>query len=661
MRPQSVGELRLPAGWLFACLTFWGVATDQALGAIACACLLELRALVPHRWALEPRHYERLADLCSVGFVALAIYLFTEYGVLAIYRVLAAFPWVLLPLAFAQEYGASGRVPSSAFIMSLRKQHARIAREVDLRPSLGCTCLVAASTSAVAAAWYGLAVAGTLLALLAANRSPRYSSAQWSVTVAAALSLAGFTYLGIVRAQIATSDFIQAAIAELGFSPTDPDQAYTAIGTLGRLKLSDRIRLRIATSLDTPLPIRLTEARYQHFENGIWRNRGPGPTTLDPIAHERKWMLRQDVVAARQLTITVERRHDLGALALPAGTVSLAGADLLEIQRHPLGALMAEARPGFLRYQVRYAPSHRAAGAPTAEDLQIPESYQPLLSRVAEEAHTLARSPVEAIAQIEKFFATKFRYSLIQPGYFPGRKPLASFLLRDRAGHCEYFATATTLLLRQSGIPARYVVGYLVDEYSTRERAFIARARHAHAWAEAYIAGEWRVIDTTPGLWLEAEAFHGVPWHLMGDTLNWFRWQLQRVQRGELALGAQGLMALPVLVGWLFWRLRPLARRTRQAVRRAPSDRREHSELRPLFDLLARRGVHPQAGQTTLDFLLRHWPPGSNDALRALVLLHYAERYRPGGLSVEERRSLRNDVTALLAKTNAGSNQAGPI
>src|SRR5205807_1199702 len=69
---------------------------------------------------------------------------------------------------------------------------------------------------------------------------------------------------------------------------------------------------------------------------------------------------------------------------------------------------------------------------------------------------------------------------------------LEEFLLNSRAGHCEYFATATTLLLRAAGVPARYAVGFSVQEWSRLEQRYIVRARHAHSWTLAYVNGGWR-------------------------------------------------------------------------------------------------------------------------------------------------------------------------
>jgi DNA-3-methyladenine glycosylase II len=62
------------------------------------------------------------------------------------------------------------------------------------------------------------------------------------------------------------------------------------------------------------------------------------------------------------------------------------------------------------------------------------------------------------------------------------------------------------LLLRQAGIPARYVVGYSAQEFSALEKAFLVRNRHAHAWAVALVDGHWVTVDTTPATWAEQEA-----------------------------------------------------------------------------------------------------------------------------------------------------------
>ena len=81
----------------------------------------------------------------------------------------------------------------------------------------------------------------------------------------------------------------------------------------------------------------------------------------------------------------------------------------------------------------------------------------------------------------------------------PQADPLAYFLFQKRAGHCEYFAAAMTVMLRSAGIPARYINGFLTGEYNGVGGDFVVRASDAHSWVEAYFPGfGWLTFDPTP-------------------------------------------------------------------------------------------------------------------------------------------------------------------
>lgn len=79
-----------------------------------------------------------------------------------------------------------------------------------------------------------------------------------------------------------------------------------------------------------------------------------------------------------------------------------------------------------------------------------------------------------------------------------GKDSLERFLFHLKRGNCEYFASATALLLRLNGIPARVVGGYRGAIYQARGNYYLVPQNFAHAWVEAWIKGSWRVIDTTP-------------------------------------------------------------------------------------------------------------------------------------------------------------------
>lgn len=72
------------------------------------------------------------------------------------------------------------------------------------------------------------------------------------------------------------------------------------------------------------------------------------------------------------------------------------------------------------------------------------------------------------------------------------------FLEESETGYCVHFATATTVLLRAAGIPARYVEGYMVR--CNPKTAVVVTNQDAHAWAEYYDsdAGAWRILEATP-------------------------------------------------------------------------------------------------------------------------------------------------------------------
>jgi len=75
------------------------------------------------------------------------------------------------------------------------------------------------------------------------------------------------------------------------------------------------------------------------------------------------------------------------------------------------------------------------------------------------------------------------------------------------AGVCQDFSHILIAVLRQRGIPSRYVSGYLVPKQSTDARSVMENVigGHAsHAWVQAYLpdAG-WIGLDPTAGEFVE--------------------------------------------------------------------------------------------------------------------------------------------------------------
>jgi hypothetical protein len=70
------------------------------------------------------------------------------------------------------------------------------------------------------------------------------------------------------------------------------------------------------------------------------------------------------------------------------------------------------------------------------------------------------------------------------------------FLQKSETGYCVHYASATAVLLRAAGIPARYVSGYLVKTQANQP--VNVRHKDAHAWVEYYIPGVgWMMVEAT--------------------------------------------------------------------------------------------------------------------------------------------------------------------
>lgn len=93
-----------------------------------------------------------------------------------------------------------------------------------------------------------------------------------------------------------------------------------------------------------------------------------------------------------------------------------------------------------------------------------------------------------------------YRYTLDLSVQDPKVDPIEDFLFNRKEGHCEYFATALTLMLRAAKIPARLVSGYKGGVVrSDRSDWLEVQQRFAHVWVEAWVNDRgWTTFDATP-------------------------------------------------------------------------------------------------------------------------------------------------------------------
>ncbi len=142
--------------------------------------------------------------------------------------------------------------------------------------------------------------------------------------------------------------------------------------------------------------------------------------------------------------------------------------------------------------------------APSAFPETIPAAYlqlpvlDPRIPKLAADLTASSKNEYDKASAIRTYLISHYSYTLDLSGSH-GTDPLANFLFVRRAGHCEYFASAMTVMLRSVGIPARYVTGFLPGEYNDLGGDYIIRESDAHSWVEVYFPTYgWVTFDPTP-------------------------------------------------------------------------------------------------------------------------------------------------------------------
>ena len=538
-------ELKYPALSLPLALLFWAWQSEMPPVASIILAFYILSLRTPWRWDMGMAEFHRVGDLAAVllGF-AIAYFYTTDKDNTPVYQILRWLPVLLSPLLFGQIYSMGQLLPLSAMFYSMRRYGNP--SKVDIRLPYAFLCILSAGSGNPDDQSYYMGISAFVSWVLWFNRPKRQPGIVWLLCFALAVILGYGIQTGQVKLQAEAEEW--AADWFAAWEP-DPFKAHTAIGDRGNLKLSSRVLMKVSSDKPLDHPLLLKEAVYDRYSGQHW---------LVSNAPFQPYTPPQDN-GPKQITVLHLLAQHSVLLALPNGMRGLDGPRQNDLLRNRLGTVKWMETPPVTRYRIAYDPDAKYGTAPTTYDTQLAQETSELLAPLAQDLNLRRLSPLQAITAITDFFATRFAYSLDLGKPHNSGEALSDFLYRRRAGHCEYFATATALLLRAASIPARYIVGYSVQELDPAGKAYLVRKRHAHAWAEAYVDGSWQTLDTTPSRWLEEEAKADPWWQPVADAWsNWAIaikvWQWERAQHPKQGFPWWGWLVLPLGV-WLGWRL----------------------------------------------------------------------------------------------------------
>jgi hypothetical protein len=645
----------------------------------------------------------------------------------AMARVFSWLPVILLPLQFVQSYGMSRSTTLGTFSMMVRRRREHALKFGlpfrEVRFSFGhvffCAILLASCLGELAgsAAFFPGMLVLVCWAVVATNgRGWRGLSA----ATAAALLLAA---TGGWSGQQGLSALYRYVTSGGGRDPgmNQLQERQTSIGSLGQIKQSPEIKWRLLPE-QGPLPKLLRVASYADYRAPSWQvNLLPGgtrnfrddfasPQTLvnpaNPDDPDDQFIIAPpelpDLNAAIDPALPRFRLRgsiprDGGLLPLPANAAALHQFESEEFDRNSFGTFRVKPSQPVCDARVLWGGEFATEKPPwvtvgdrevngrqirTEPDLQIPKGEAAMLKEVVEEIGLREGVTLgERIALLQRHFVGKFRYTRYNSvpqdlekwasrdrkvrAYVDAEDPtfLGTFLQFTRAGHCEFFATATALLLREVGVPTRYVTGFAVMEIDRKSGEALVRGTHAHAWVRAWDAERkrWIDVDLTPPDWAAFEVPQQTRFQAWSD---WFQLKREdmlvwRDRPGNMLIITASLM-VPVLVGLAFigrnlWRSRSRleaakdGRRSVATLAVTPLSALEKPARRLLGERPPGMPLAPWLGQ-----LAPRLP--QPDILAEALELHYRLRFDPAagdpGLvpALQQRvASLRRDLAARRA------------
>jgi len=683
-------------------LLFWGWQAGFPLVGALLAIAIEIPRWIRVRWELSDDDFRRIWVFCTLLLLGAVVYAFNlndgpgnfrglfenpslrterNAGTTTARTMALTMRW--LPMIFfvfigAQLFSAREKVPLHTISTLVRRRWKKtlrrgerwMGRDVDISYTYFALCLLGAAAHSSEDAWFFWGLCVLLAWALWASRPWRYGLAVWAFALGVAIILGYFGQASLGRVQRYVESFNPDWLNALSRKGTDPYQSKTALGQIGRTKLSSKIMIRVQPVGTNPVPTLLREASYPNYKVQTWYA-GDSRNDFENIIEETNrgtWLLlrtKTNCTSAVNLACYLPRGK--GLLPLPAGSGRLEHLSAYLLAKNSAGAVLATG-PGLVIYDARFGPGATIDSAPDLRnDISVTPREAGAIDQIISELKLGGQDTEHAMRTINAFFQSKFTYRMWQDSPASAdtnATPLTRFLLETHSGHCEYFATATVLLLRELGIPARYAVGYAVHEPSGQ--GYVVRQRDAHAWCLVWdeASGIWRDFDTTPASWVEVESTRISPLQSLSDFWSRLRFELAKLRWGQTRLRQYILWGLiPVLVLLFYQILRRVRGKRGKNGRKSRAENFNwpglDSEFYQLERKLSQRGATRQPGEPLSVWLSRAVADPAlieiHQILQQLLQLHYRYRFDPAGLTQSDREALRRDANICLARLKASA------
>ncbi|KJU81561.1 transglutaminase-like enzyme, predicted cysteine protease [Candidatus Magnetobacterium bavaricum] len=629
--------------------TFWGWHQQMLILSITLGVVFEAARLVPLRLDINQDRFKALVNLVIILSIVFLTYLYFSQSNKRVWIMpfLIWMPVLMTPILFAQYYSERGRIPTQSLFTLLRGRlnaGKDKDRDIDFSYVMLPILVISASISDDDSMLYFPGAALLYFWALYPERNRRFALVHW-LCMGLIVSLIGFwgrysiPYMESFIIDIESKLFYNHAT----YKSSDPALTRTQIGYVGRLKQSNRIVMKVAADAS----LLLINAVYDVYSSPNWnvsdkRFKLVMSEAKKDEPDKQRWTLAPSAPSTATHVLTVETTHtdDEATLAHPAGSTAINGLIARRVHVNGLGTLKVEREAGYLLYSIRYGSGTESTSMPGEADVVVTDKEKAAIDRFIDRYKLRGLNAGQLLYRLPLIFQSDYRYSLVNKDVVSGASALESFLMVTKSGHCEYYATATTLVLRALNVPARYVTGYLVSERSGKGQ-FVVRQRHAHAWSVAWHNGRWVDIDSTPATWLDYEEKESSFLQPFGDVFDHALFIVRKwLQEGGVKQSQHVVYAgFGVVLVYLLVRNRSLfaltmrvKRPLKGGVRRQGVDR-AMSPFKELEGMIAQRAFPRQPWESILEWLERIRQSGQvvvpGEDLAKLVRLHYRLRFYP--------------------------------
>ncbi|MBT3311679.1 MAG: transglutaminase domain-containing protein [Desulfobacteraceae bacterium] len=658
-----------------ASLLFWGWQKGFIISSVLMAIVLEFSNVMKSKWDITPSDFNRISDLCAVVLAGTAIYILTTTPIRIIFIIIGWLPIIVFPLIVAQKYSIAGRIELKALFSFARRNqgHEKINNSIDLSYPYFALCFISAGSANNRGYLFYTCIIVFLYWSMWSVRSKRFPLVLWVclIMIAGYCGYIGHNSLNRLQMTIMniTTDFFM--------KDSDPFKSITAIGEIGELKLSDKILFRvepdtIKTNKIKTDTVLLREASYNKYNISSWFAKNAYFKPLKPEKDKSSWILGDRILADRisgerelsnrpgenkSITIISSLKRGKSLLKLPTGASKVNNLPVLALKKNSFGAVKVENDSELIKYTVLYDLTKSNDSPPNKDDLKVSGKEKEAIFKIVKELNLSSKKPDNILQTVDAFFNKKFNYSLILDDKGPYREPLSNFLLSSKTGHCEHFASATALILRACGIPARYATGYSVHEFSRLENKIVVRASHAHAWTLAYINGSWRDFDTTPPSWRTIDE-KNLSKSYIYDFFSFLTYQFYELRSNKEGLKKYSLWFIVPLVIIISRRLF-----VRRKIKRVKKDKKESnikyeriedSEFYPIEKKFNEMGFDRYPWETYIGWINRINKTGNitisvKDLFRIIDLCNQ-NRFSFNGLGFDDKKRLDLEVKDIVER-----------